>query len=81
MAKFIEIESLSSKRWIVNVDEIQIIEEHTSFTDEEKAVIPELLNVKVCITMILRGRDETYWVKTPYNILKSLMRIVDEQDN
>ena len=70
---FIELESLSSKRWLVNVFDIVLVEERYKFTSEEVRAIPMLATVKKCCTVIIRGRNETYWVKNSYKRMKKIL--------
>lgn len=70
---FIEVESLSSKKWLVNIQDIVMIEERTEFNVDEVRSIPLLDNIKECCTIIIRGRSETFWVKSTYKEIKKLL--------
>jgi len=70
---YIELESISSKRWMLNAVKILMIEERTSFSRDEISRMPELSNLDTCCTIILEGRDETFWVKDSYLSIKKLI--------
>lgn len=70
---YIELESLSSKRWMLNVDKILIVEERKSFTKDELSRIPELKDIDKCCTVILEGQSETFWVKNSYVSIKKYL--------
>lgn len=70
---FIELYSLSSKRWLVNISDIVLVEERTVFSIDEERSIPILSTTKKCCTIIIRGRGETYWVKNSYKEIKELL--------
>lgn len=75
---YIELESISSKRWLINTQHILVIEEKTSFSDSEKKRFPELTNLKSCCIITFLGTNETFWIKNTYSdVLKKLI-IQDE---
>lgn len=72
-AMFIEVQSLSAKRWLINIRDIVMIEERSNFSIEERDSIPLLRRTKTCCTIIIRGRSETFWVRYSYKKMKELL--------
>lgn len=66
MQSYIELTSLSAKRWLIRIEDIVLVEERTRFSEEELRHLPELRRLSACCTLILRGVDETFWVKDTY---------------
>lgn len=66
MQSYIELTSLSSKRWLIRVEDIVLVEERTRFTDDELHRLPELRRLSTCCTLTIRGINETFWVKNTY---------------
>ena len=77
--QYIELESLSAKRWLVNIAHILIIEERISFTESEKARLPELKHIKSCCTITLYGSNETFWVKNSYSDIRTKLTQNDKK--
>ncbi|WP_296004802.1 hypothetical protein [uncultured Alistipes sp.] len=70
MQPYIELTSLSSKRWLIRIEDIVLVEERTRFTDEELRRLPMLRRLTSCCTLTIRGIDETFWVKETYSSIK-----------
>ena len=68
--KFIELESILSKKWLVNITDIIVVEEKSSFTESERSRIPILRDIKSCCLLKLKGSNETFWVKNTYSYIK-----------
>lgn len=70
MQPYIELTSLSSKRWLIRIEDIVLVEERMHFTDEELRRLPMLRQLTTCCTLTIRGINETFWVKDTYLKIK-----------
>lgn len=77
---YIELESLSNKNWLINISDIVMVEERTSFTPVEIQSMPMLSEVKSCCAIIIRGRNETFWVRDSYKYIKKLLTRYGKQN-
>ena len=68
--KFIELESILSKKWIINIANIIVVEEKSFFTESEKSRIPILRDIKSCCLLMLKDSTETFWVKNTYSYIR-----------
>lgn len=68
--KFIELESILSKKWMINIANIIVVEERSFFTESEKSRIPILRDIKSCCLLILKDSNETFWVKNTYSYIR-----------
>lgn len=73
LVMYIKLVSLSNKKWLVNVYDIILVEERTEFTFDEIQPIPLLAEFKRCCAVIIRGRNETFWVRNSYSSIKKLL--------
>lgn len=78
--KFIELESIFSKKWLVNIADIIVVEERSFFTESEKIRIPILRNIKSCCLLTIKGSNETFWVKNSYSYIKNKLIYNDEEE-
>ena len=68
--KFIELESILSKKWMINIANIIVVEERSFFTESEKSRIPILRDIKSCCLLILKDSNETFWAKNTYSYIR-----------